>query len=74
MGLLNKIYGLVKAGRCLFNIFCADKFKQSGADRRVFREFDDVEVEMVMFIHVDDGLFTPKRRRRGSPLSLKKRL
>ena len=26
MRLLNKIYGLVQAGRCLFNIFCDDKF------------------------------------------------
>ena len=31
MGLLNKVYGLVQAGRCLFNIFC-DKFEQSEAD------------------------------------------
>ena len=40
MGLLNKIYGLVQAGRCLFNIIYDDKFKQSEADRRVFRKFD----------------------------------
>ena len=28
MGLLNKIYGLVQAGRCLLNIFCNDKFEK----------------------------------------------
>ena len=54
MGLLNKIYGLVQPGRCLFNIFCEDKFEQSEADRRVFRKFDDGGVEMVVFMHVDD--------------------
>ena len=37
MRLLNKIHGLVQAGRCLFNIFCDDKLEQSEADRRVFR-------------------------------------
>ena len=52
MGLLNKIYGLVQAGRCLSNIFC-DRFEQSEADRRVFRKFNG-EVEMVVFIHVDN--------------------
>ena len=56
MGLLNKMYGLVQAGRCLFNIFCAFKFEQSEADRRVFRKFDDGEVEMVVFVHVADIL------------------
>ena len=55
MGLLNKIYGLVQAGRFLFNIFC-DKFEQPKADRRVFREFDDGEVDMVVFMHVGDIL------------------
>ena len=54
MGLLNKNYGLVQAGRCLFNIFCDDKFEQSGADRRVFHKFDDGEVEMVVFLRVDN--------------------
>ena len=54
MGLLNKIYGLVQAKRCLFNIICANRFEQSEADRRVFRTFDDGEVEMVVFVHVDD--------------------
>ena len=39
----------------MFNIFC-DKFEQSEADRRVFRKFDDGEVEMVVFMHVDDTL------------------
>ena len=56
MGLLNKIYGLVHAVRCLFNIFCDDKFEQSEKDRRVFRKFDDGEVEIVVFMHVDDIL------------------
>ena len=55
MKLLNKIYGLVQAGRCLFYIFC-DKFEQSEADRRVFHKFDDGEVEMVVLMHVDDIL------------------
>ena len=32
MGLLNKIYGLEQARRCLFNILCDDKFEQSEAD------------------------------------------
>ena len=56
MGLLNKIYGLVQAGRGLFITFCDDKFEQSDSDRRVFRKFDDGEVEMVVFVHVDDIL------------------
>ena len=37
MGLLNKIYGLLQAGKCLFNIFYDHKLEQSEADRRVFR-------------------------------------
>ena len=53
MGLFNKIYGLVQAGRCLFNIFCDDKFDQSEMNRRVFRKFDDGEEGMVVFMHVD---------------------
>ena len=56
VGSLKKIYGLIQAGRWLFNIFCDDKFEQSEADRRVFRMFDDGEVEMVVFVHVDDIL------------------
>ena len=56
MGLLNKIYRLVQAGRCLFNIVCDDEFEQPEADRCVFRKFDDGEVEMMMFVHVDDIL------------------
>ena len=56
MGLLNKIYGLVHAGRCLFNIIYGDKFEQSEADGRVFRKFDDGEVEVVVFVHIDDIL------------------
>ena len=50
--LLNKIYALVQAGRCLFNIFCNGKFEQSETDLRVFRKFG--EVEMVVFVHVND--------------------
>ena len=38
------------------HIICDDKFKQSEADRRVFRKFDDGEVEMVAFVHMDDIL------------------
>ena len=56
MGLLNKIYGLVQARRCLLNIFCDDKLEQSEADRRVFRKFDGGEMEMVVFMHVNDIL------------------
>ena len=56
MGLLNKIYGLVQAGRCLLNIFCWDKFEESEAGRRVFCKFDDGEVDMVVFVHADDIL------------------
>ena len=56
MGLLNKIYGLVQAGRCSFNIYFDDKFEQSDADRGVFCKFDGREVAMVVFVHVDDIL------------------
>ena len=55
MILLNKIYGLVQAGRCLFNINC-HKFEQSEAGRRVFRKFDDGEAEVVVLVHMDDIL------------------
>ena len=44
MELLNKIDGLVQAERCLFNIFCDDKFEQLEPDPRVFCKFDDGEV------------------------------
>ena len=74
MELLNKIYELVRAGRCLFNLFCDDQFEQSDADRRVFRKFDDREVKMVVFIHVDYILPHTQATTEGSPLSLKKRL
>ena len=56
MRLLNKIYRLVQSGRCLFNITCDDKFEQSEADRGVFRKFDGGEVEMVVFMYMDDIL------------------
>ena len=56
MGLLNKIYGLVQAGRCLFNVICDDEFEKSEADRRVFHKFNDGEVEMVVFVHMDNIL------------------
>ena len=56
MGLLNMIYGLVQAGRCLFNIILDNKFEQSEADRRVFCKFDNGEVEMVVLVHMDDIL------------------
>ena len=74
MRLLNKIYGLVQAGRGLFNIFCDGKFEQSEADRHVFCKFDDEEVEVVVFMHADDILLMPERRWRGSLLRLEKRL
>ena len=53
MALLNKIVGLVQAGKCFFNMLFDDKFEQSEADRRVFRKVDDGEVEMGVFIYVD---------------------
>ena len=52
--MLNQICGLVQTGRYLFNIFCDDKFVQSEADRRLLRKLDDEEVEIVVFVHVDD--------------------
>ena len=54
MGLLNKIYGLVQTGRGLFNIFCDDKFEKSEAGRRAFRKFHYGELEIVVFMHVDN--------------------
>ena len=53
MGLLNKMYELVQAEMCLFNIFCDDRFEQPEADPRVFRMFDGGEVEIVVVAHVD---------------------
>ena len=50
---VNKIYRFVQAGRCLLNILCDDKFEQSEADRRVLLKFDDGEVGMMVFMHVD---------------------
>ena len=55
MGLLNKIYFLVQAGRYLYDIIC-DKFDQSEAEGRVSRKFDDGEGETVAFVHMDDIL------------------
>ena len=56
MRTLNKIYGLVQARRCLFNIFCDDRtaigFEQSEANPCVFRKFDDGDVKMVVVVHV----------------------
>ena len=54
--LLNQIYGFIQAEKCLFNIICDNRFRQSEAGRRVFHKFDDGEVEMVVFVHVDDIL------------------
>ena len=56
MRLLNKIYGLVQAGRCLLNIFYADKFEQPEANPRLFCKFGDGKVEMVAIVHVNDTL------------------
>ena len=53
---MNKIYGLIQVGKCLFNIFCDDKFEKPETDPRVFRKLDDGEVEMVVFMPVDDIL------------------
>ena len=56
MRLLNQIYGFIQAEKCLFNTICDNRFRQSEADRRVFHKFGDGEVEMVVFMHVDDIL------------------
>ena len=53
MGLLNKIYRLVQEGKILLNIFCDDRLEKSEVDPRVFRKFDDGEVEMVVVVRVD---------------------
>ena len=53
MGLLNKIYGLAQAGRCLVNIFCDDRSEQPKADTHVSCKFDDRDVEVVIFVHLD---------------------
>ena len=73
MGLLNKIYGLVQAGGCLFNIICDDKFDQPEADQRVFRKFDEGEVETVVFVQMDDILAHAQAKMESSPLSLEER-
>ena len=64
MGLMNKIYGLVQVGRCLFNTIC-DKFEQSEADRRMFGKFDDGEINIVMLCTWATALLTLERRRRA---------
>ena len=61
VGRLNKaIYGLVQAGRCWNNKFCADMaaigFEQAKAYPCVFRKVVDGEAEMVVVVHVDDIL------------------
>ena len=50
---VEQIYGPVQAVRCLFNVLC-NKFEQSEADRLVHCKFDNGEVEMVVFLHMDD--------------------
>ena len=60
MGLMNRIYGLVQVGRCLFNTIC-DKFEQSEADRRVFGKFDDGEINIVMLCMWATALLTLER-------------
>ena len=47
---MNKTSGLVHAGRCLFNIFSNQKRIDACST------FDDGEVEMVVFVHMDDIL------------------
>ena len=76
-GRLNKaIYGLVQARRSWNNKFCDDMtaigFEQTKADPCVFRKVVDGEAEMVVVVHVDDILATPKAKRRwiDSRLSL----
>ena len=56
MGLLNKIHGLIQAGRCLLSIFCDERFEYSKADPRVFRKFDNGEVVVVIVVHMGDIL------------------
>ena len=56
MRLLSKIYELVQAGKCLFSMFYDDRFEQPEADSRVFRKFDDGNMEIVVVVHVDDIL------------------
>ena len=72
MGLLNKIYFLVQAGRCLFDIICDDKFEQSEAEGRVFRKFDD-RGRLLRLCIWTTFLLTPKRRWKSSLLSLGER-
>ena len=73
---LNKaIYGLVQAGRCWNNKFCdmtGIGFEQAKADPCVSRKVIDGEAEMVVVVHVEDNLATPKTKRRwiDSRLSL----
>ena len=62
MGLSYKIYGLVQAGRCLFNIICDDKFEQSEADWHMFRAFANVEVGWWCLCTWTGSLLTLERR------------
>ena len=80
VGRLNMaIYGLVQTGRCWNNKFYDDMtaigFEQAKVDPCVFRKVVDGEAEMVVIVHVDDILPTPKTKRRwiDSRLSLGRR-
>ena len=57
---IKAIHGLVQAGRCWNNKLCNDMaaigFEQSNVDPCVFRKVADEEVEMVVFVHMDDIL------------------
>ena len=69
--MLNKIYGLVQAGRCLFSIIDDDKFEQPEVDRHVFRKFDDgKKVEMVVFVDMDNILADAQVSMEGSAAEL----
>ena len=60
VGLLNKKYGLVQAGRCWLKKFCDDRtaigFEQSKAGSCMVSKVDGGEVEVVVVVHVDDNL------------------
>ena len=80
VGRLNMaIYGLVQTGRCWNNKFYDDMtaigFEQAKVDPCVFRKVVGGEAEIVVIVHVDDILPTPKTKRRwiDSRLSLGRR-